>query len=108
VTEIIRQILERLSAVEAAIGQHDNVTPEAEPDQRLPTTAVAGRYGVSMRTIERWYDDPDLGFPKPDIVKGRKYWWLSALQHYDRRTVSTAATRRPPAARRAGRTRGGA
>jgi hypothetical protein len=56
-----------------------------------------------MRTIERWHGDPKLaylGFPQPDIINNRKYWWLTQLQHYDRMAVLTAASRpkkgRPP------------
>jgi hypothetical protein len=39
----------------------------------LPDSLVAERYSVSPRTIDRWDDTPDLGFPPPIYIRGRKY-----------------------------------
>jgi hypothetical protein len=52
--------------------------------QRLPTRAVATRYGVSTRSIERWTASPDLGFPRPLIINGRKYWAEVELDDFDK------------------------
>jgi DNA-binding transcriptional MerR regulator len=35
---------------------------------------VAKRFGVSVRTIIRWEADATLGFPRPNEVRGRKYF----------------------------------
>ena len=40
---------------------------------RIPITAVAERYGRSLRTITRWIADPALGFPKPIYIRRRRY-----------------------------------
>jgi hypothetical protein len=37
------------------------------------TPWFAERYSVSPRTIDRWDDTPDLGFPPPIYIRGRKY-----------------------------------
>jgi hypothetical protein len=88
---VTQQILQRLNALEAAIGQ-----PVAEPEQHLPTTAVARRYNVTPRSVDRWVDDPDLGFPKPVIMNKRKYWSIRALVDYDRKVATAVnAPRRP-------------
>ena len=38
----------------------------------LSRKTVAERYEKSTRTIERWENDPNLGFPQPLDVNGRK------------------------------------
>ena len=38
---------------------------EENEAQHLGTPAVARRYDKTTRTIDRWAEDPDLGFPKP-------------------------------------------
>jgi hypothetical protein len=61
-------------------------------DRRLPTTAVAARYGVVPRTIDRWLDRTDLNFPRPETVNGRRYWWLGKLYDWDSGLARKAAT----------------
>jgi hypothetical protein len=45
----------------------------------LPKPKVAERYRNTSRTIDRWRDDPDLGFPAPIDINGFKYWSLPEL-----------------------------
>ena len=64
----------------------------------LPDPLVAKRYSVSPRTIARWDETPDLGFPPPTYIRGRKYREVERLQQFER-----ARAARPgdiPAARR--------
>ena len=42
----------------------------------LPKRAVADRYGVCTRTVDRWEDDDGLGFPKSVEIRKRRYWRL--------------------------------
>jgi hypothetical protein len=89
-SDLIAQLDVRLERVEEAIADIgpplDEEPPvSAQDDRRLSAVQVAKRYGVTTRTITRWLDDyPDLGFPKPEVVKHRRYWWLSMLEHWDR------------------------
>jgi hypothetical protein len=39
----------------------------------VPDPQVCKRYQVSAMTIWRWDRDPNLGFPKPIYIRGRKY-----------------------------------
>ena len=32
----------------------------------------------------------DQGFPRPIVVNGRRYWWLSTLKAYELAKASTA------------------
>jgi hypothetical protein len=60
---------------------------------------TARRYGVSVRTIERWEADPELNFPKSRIVNGRRYDNAEALKKWDLLCAAAGrTTRTPPAA----------
>ncbi len=39
----------------------------ADPDQMILTRAVATRYGISVRTLDRWLVKP-IAFPRPTMV----------------------------------------
>jgi hypothetical protein len=52
--------------------------------QKLTTRRVCLRYGVSDRTVARWERDPDLRFPQPLLVNGRKYFDEDELTRWDR------------------------
>ncbi len=40
----------------------------------LTANQLCRRYGVCRRTISRWVQQPDLGFPKPTLINRRRYW----------------------------------
>jgi len=54
---------------------------------------VAERYGVVTRTLARWSQDPDLGFPPVIIIRKRRYRDAAALDAWDasRQPASAAA-----------------
>jgi DNA-binding transcriptional MerR regulator len=62
--------------------------PTQPTGQKLPTRLVSARYGVSDRTIARWERDPDLRFPQPLVVNGRKYFSEDDLTAWDRANAS--------------------
>jgi predicted DNA-binding transcriptional regulator AlpA len=45
-----------------------------KPKRYLTTRKLMVREGVSQRTIDRRVKDPDLEYPQPDMIKGRRYW----------------------------------
>jgi predicted DNA-binding transcriptional regulator AlpA len=49
----------------------------------LPEPQVLQRYGVSAMTTWRWDNDPNLGFPKPIYIRGRKYRDERELDAFD-------------------------
>jgi predicted DNA-binding transcriptional regulator AlpA len=58
----------------------------------LPDPLVCRRYNVSAMTIWRWDHDPQLDFPKPIRIRGRKYRDEDALDAFDARMVATEAS----------------
>jgi predicted DNA-binding transcriptional regulator AlpA len=83
------------------------VNPSTNPDETyLTSRAAANRYGVSVRSIDRWANRDgersggDAGgahssFPKPVMMSGRNYWRLSDLQAWERHcALKTASSRR--------------
>jgi hypothetical protein len=69
-------------------GLHDEARLSPKMAARLPTGAVAARYGVTTRSVDRWWKDPDLNFPQPIIVNERKYWALTDLEIWERGHVA--------------------
>jgi hypothetical protein len=71
-----------------------------DTDTRLKAGAVARRYGVTVRTIDRWIGKPNLDFPSPSLVlcdvAGRpcvRLWRLGDLMDWEK----TQAMRRADA-----------
>ena len=103
-SDALATILERLDIIEAAVGighnggstLDDDPPVNPETDRRLPAKAVARRYGVVVRTIDRWLDNPKLGFPKPEVVNNRRYWWLSKLRCWDRARIRQVNMKKAP------------
>ena len=50
----------------------------------LPDSQVAQRYKVDPRTIARWDQRPELGFPKPVRINARKYRSIEQLENWER------------------------
>ena len=47
----------------------------------LPAKAVAARYGVADRTVDRWLQTNNL--PPPVYIQKRRYWLEHDLDKYD-------------------------
>jgi predicted DNA-binding transcriptional regulator AlpA len=70
----------------------ENEAEQHPDDRKLPTRKVALRYGVSVRSVERWEADQRLGFPKPLKIHQRKYWSLADLEKWERKLPTLKAT----------------
>jgi DNA-binding transcriptional MerR regulator len=56
----------------------------------VPARDVAARYGVSLRSIDRWLAKKVL--PVPDrVINGRRYWLVENLERADRQHVLNTA-----------------
>jgi|SRR5271166_1784692 len=74
----ITNLVKRIAALEEVVhGTAERL------DRRLNIGQVAEREGVTTRTIARRLANPDSGFPKPERINQRYYWWLTALEQYD-------------------------
>jgi hypothetical protein len=58
----------------------------------LSRKRVAERYEKSTRTIERWENNPSLGFPQPLDVNGRKLHSEPQLIRWERGRAAPKAT----------------
>jgi hypothetical protein len=69
-------------------GLHDEARLRPVMAAHLTTGAVAARYGVTPRSVDRWWRDPDLNFPQPIIVNQRKYWSAADLEVWERQRIA--------------------
>jgi predicted DNA-binding transcriptional regulator AlpA len=58
----------------------------------LPTRQVASRYGVTIRSVDRWSADPELGFPAPVKINTRNYFDEAEFDEFDRRRANARET----------------
>jgi hypothetical protein len=67
---------------------------------RIPRRKTADRYGVSVRTIERWQANAELQFPKSIVLNGRRYDDVDELDVWDAKCAAAGRSTRTPAAGR--------
>jgi predicted DNA-binding transcriptional regulator AlpA len=61
--------------------------------RKLTRNQVAERYGgVHVRSIDRWSEDPKMGFPKPLYIGSRPMWDESELEQWERTRARRNAT----------------
>ena len=62
-------------------------------DELMPDRLVADRrYHVNLKTLARWDARPELGFPKPVVINGRRYRRIRELDEFDRLCVHARTT----------------
>jgi predicted DNA-binding transcriptional regulator AlpA len=49
----------------------------------LTARQVRQRYQISEMTFWRWLRDDTLNFPKPNVIRSRRYFNASALENWD-------------------------
>jgi predicted DNA-binding transcriptional regulator AlpA len=49
----------------------------------IPDPQVQERYSISAMTLWRWDHDADLKFPRPIVIRGRKYRDEAELDAFD-------------------------
>jgi hypothetical protein len=62
----------------------------------LSGRGVDARYGISSMTRWRGEHDPELKFPKPIVINGRKYRCELALEEFERTRALMQAEETPP------------
>jgi hypothetical protein len=61
----------------------------SQPDNALhPARFVCLRNNIVSRTLARWELDEKLGFPKPTIIRTRRYWREADLVAWERSQAS--------------------
>jgi hypothetical protein len=64
---------------------------EADDERHVGTKGLCERYDVCPRTPDRWLNNPELGFPKPTMINGRRYWTLGQLRRWERERAARGA-----------------
>jgi len=63
---------------------HEHERGEIEQGKYLPSRPLRRRYhDISDMTLWRWLNDDELGFPRPVIINGRRYWLISELEAWE-------------------------
>jgi hypothetical protein len=60
--------------------------------KKLPQKKTAERYGVTIKTLDRWRVDPKLNFPACMIINGHKYDDEDDLENWDRARIAEKAS----------------
>jgi predicted DNA-binding transcriptional regulator AlpA len=66
----------------------------------IPDPQVIERYSISSMTLWRWDHDFDLKFPKPIIIRGRKYRDQAELDAFDEAQRQPGARTETPSGQR--------
>jgi DNA-binding transcriptional MerR regulator len=64
----------------------DRQQPNQPPSRKLPARAVADRYGVSLKTVDRWLETNLL--PAPLRINRYRYWDLADLEAFEQSRMS--------------------
>jgi hypothetical protein len=74
---------------DTAIGATGHAAPGKGP--LLPARAVWERFGICDRTLDRWLESAALAFPRPIVIRKRRYWHLAALEAWERARAPLSA-----------------
>jgi hypothetical protein len=59
------------------------------PDQLVPDPIVAQEFGgITLMTLYRWTNDPELGFPPPIKIRTKNFRSRRALEDFKARMIS--------------------
>ena len=61
------------------------------PRQPVPDAQVRAEFGISAMTLHRWDNDETLQFPRPVVIRGRKYRLRHELEAFKTRLISETA-----------------
>ena len=65
-------------------------TSHTEPGGYLAAKRVQERYDITDRTLDRWLNNPEMGFPRPMVVNGRRYFRETELVAWERKRATAA------------------
>lgn len=69
-----------------------SVTETSDADERyVPAPKVSARYDISDMTLYRWCRDDRMQFPRPIYFGRLRYWRLSDLLEFERRSAAASA-----------------
>ena len=60
----------------------------AETGDLMSTHLVGEYFCRGTRTIERWQRDPEMNFPKPMVIRKRKFWRRDEIRDWELRQLA--------------------
>jgi hypothetical protein len=63
---------------------------------RITNAAAAARASTTTRTLRRWVDDEEVGYPKPFVVRGRIYFWEDEILSWEQKNPGFGKPERTP------------
>jgi hypothetical protein len=62
------------------------------PRQLVPDAQVRAEFAISAMSLFRWRRDPLLDFPRPVVIRGRRYFWRDEIEAFKDRLIAEAAS----------------
>jgi hypothetical protein len=97
--EVLREILgpelgeQIVEAIETLIEKKvASARSDGRPTPLTPDSKVAQLFNVCIKTLTRWDDDPDLDFPPPIEINGRKYREVEAINAFIAERMKASVT----------------
>lgn len=59
-------------------------------DNLIPAAKVCARYGRTDRTLDRWLKDESLNFPRPVVIRGRRYFKETEIVAWEKNQAANA------------------
>jgi hypothetical protein len=63
---------------------------QTSPYELIGARGLADRYGISLRSVDRWLARKVIP-PPARVINSRRYWRLADLEAFDRASTATAA-----------------
>jgi hypothetical protein len=68
---------------------------QSDNEEWFGTRQVRARYNhVCTRTIDRWIINPNLGFPQPTLINGRRFWRIQELRRWESERLQSSLANR--------------
>jgi hypothetical protein len=75
-----------------------SLNPEIDPRQLsrramrqlVPFVVIRDELGVSSMSIHRWLNDPALGFPRPVLIRNRRYFFRDQIERFKDRMIEVS------------------
>jgi hypothetical protein len=83
-----------LSASPISLSREGEPVSDEDVGELVPDPQVCREFHITSMTLWRWDHDPELKFPPPIRIRGRKFRHRSALEAFKRQLIRNAIARR--------------
>jgi hypothetical protein len=68
-------------------------TKSDAPSGLAPDSTIARYFDIHIKSLPRWDKRPELNFPKPRYINGRKYRSWEEIREFERRAAVAHASK---------------